>query len=136
MSKYTAFVLIIALRLIFHPSHATTTPAFSNPAVQTSHVSIFPASLISFNGTVLNNKVTLSWAVSENESADLFEIEKSTDGKIFTMTALVFGSDKPATASYQFYEKAGNQRVLYRIKLINKDKKAEYSPVVEINPNA
>ncbi|MBK8300124.1 MAG: hypothetical protein IPK90_06660 [Chitinophagaceae bacterium] len=51
------------------------------------------------------------------------------------MAALVFGTDKSDTDKYQFYEKAGSQRVLYRIKLINKDRKTEYSTVVEINPN-
>lgn len=51
------------------------------------------------------------------------------------MAALVFGTDKTETDNYQFYEKAGNQKVLYRIKLINKNLKAEYSTVVEVNPN-
>ena len=73
--------------------------------------------------------------VSENETANLFEIEKSADGKIFSMIGLVFGSEKPDTDNYEFYEKAGNQKLMYRIKLVNKDRQTEYSPVVEINPS-
>ena len=77
----------------------------------------------------------MNWEVGDNETADQFEVEKSTDGKNYIMAALVFGTDKSETDKYQFYEKAGSQRVLYRIKLINKDRKTEYSTVVEINPN-
>ncbi len=136
MSKYIALFVILALRMIFHPSHAETPIApFAKPSPRpVASVSFKPASVVSFQGTVMNNKVTLNWVVNENETADLFEIEKSIDGKTFTMAALVFGTDKPTTDNYQFYEKAGNQKVMYRIKLINKNKKAEYSTVVEISP--
>lgn len=74
--------------------------------------------------------------IGDNETAYCFEVEKSTDGKNFSMAALVFGTDKPADDNYEFYEKAGNPKTVYRIKLINKDKKAEYSPIVQINPAA
>jgi len=50
------------------------------------------------------------------------------------MAGLVFGTDKPETDTYQFYEKTNNKKVSYRIKLINKDKKIAYSAVVRINP--
>jgi len=138
MSKYTAFVIIIALRLVYHPSPSASiiAPFAAAHNQTTAPFSLLSATITSFQGTLSENNVRLRWAVSENETADQFEIEKSVDGKHFTMTALVFGTDKPATASYQFYEKVGNQKVLYRIKLINKNKQAEYSGVVEINPKA
>jgi len=93
-----------------------------------------PAKLISFDGNIRNHKVILNWVVDENETADKFEVEKSTDGKSFFMAALVFGTDKSNKGNYQFYEKAGNHKVLYRIKVINKNRQTEYSSVVEINP--
>ncbi len=74
--------------------------------------------------------------IGDNETAYCFEVEKSTDGKNFSMAALVFGTDKQDADNYEFYEKAGNPKTVYRIKLINKDKKAEYSPIVQINPAA
>jgi len=80
-----------------------------------------PAKLISFKGSINKNKVILQWAVKENETADQFVVEKSVDGKNFAMAALVFGSDKPETENYEFYEKANNKKVSYRIKLINKN---------------
>ena len=94
-----------------------------------------PAKVVSVKARIVNNRIVLDWVVGENETADQFEVEKSTDGKNFSMAALVFGTDMPSTGNYQFYEKAGNHKVSYRIKLINKNKQAEYSAVVEVGPN-
>ena len=137
MIKYTAFVIIVALRIMYQPSPAQNyIPPFASPSpTSTSSSSVSPAKLISIDVSLNNNKFILNWKVSENETADQFEVEKSTDGKNFIVTALVFGTDKKDTDQYQFYEKAGSEKVLYRIKLINKNRKTEYSTVVEINPN-
>jgi|CXWL01.1.fsa_nt_gi hypothetical protein len=137
MIKFTAFVIIVGLRIMYQPSNAQAEIApFSSPSpLPSSSIYFVPAKLISVNGSINNNKVILNWEVGENETADQFEVEKSTDGKNFYMAALVFGTDKPANDKYQFYEKKGNKKVLYRIKLINKNRLTEYSAVVEINPN-
>lgn len=137
MTKYTAFVIIVALRIMYHPSDAQTEIApFTSPSpLPASTISITPAKLLNVNGSIIQNKVVLNWEVGENETVDQFEVERSTDGKNFSLAALVFGTDKPATDKYQFYEKAGNQRVLYRIKLINKNRLTEYSAVIEVNSN-
>lgn len=136
MTKFTAFVIIVALRIIYHPSDAQTDIApFASPSPLPSTLSVNPAKVISIDGSISNQKVILNWEVSENETADQFEVEKSTDGKNFSMAALVFGTDKSETCKYQFYEKAGKQKTVYRIKLINKNKQTEYSEVIEINPN-
>ena len=135
MTKYPALIIILALRLIYQPSHAQPgISPFASPSPLPT-VAASPAKVISVNGSVRNHKVLLQWVVGENETAEQFEVEKSTDGISFTMAALVFGTDKADTGTYEFYEKAGPQKVLYRIKLINKNKKTEYSPVIEINPD-
>ena len=138
MTKFTAFVFLVALRIVYHPSNAQNEIApFASPSLRSAFtISISPATLISVNGTVSNNKVILNWVVGANETADKFEVEKSTDGKTFTMAALVFGTDKTETDNYMFYEKVSKQKVLYRIKMINKNQHAEYSSVIEINPGA
>lgn len=136
MTKYIAFIIIIALRIAYNPASAQKEAVpFASPAPLPATTNTVPARLISIDGSISNNKVVLNWVVGGNETADRFEVEKSSDGKNFTMAALVFGTDLPDTGKYQFYEKAGNQKVSYRIKLINKDKQTEYSAVVEINPN-
>lgn len=130
MSKYPAFLIVFALRLFYQPSNAQSEiPPFS------SQPAIHPAKLVSFEGIVSGKNIILTWVVEENESVEFFEVEKSRNGITFEMTGLVFGTDKASDVNYRFYEKAGNQKIKYRIKLVNKDKKTEYSPVVEINPH-
>ncbi len=135
----TIFTLLISitLGLTQKPIYAApvSTP-FNKPSTVSFHVidTAQPAKVISLNGSVNSNKIILQWMVAENESADQFEVEKSSDGKNFHMAALVFGTDKAETGQYQFYEKANKSKVSYRIKLINKDRQAAYSDVIEIAP--
>jgi hypothetical protein len=91
-----------------------------------------PSRLVSFNGNLANNKVILNWVIAENQAADKFEIEKSTDGKTFSLAALVFGTDEAATANYQFYEKAGTKKTYYRLKIVDKNNSVSYSNVLTI----
>jgi hypothetical protein len=138
MIRNIAFIVLITLRVFYQPSNAKENfVPFANPSpAPPPTTSALSAKVISFNGNVNNNKVLLHWIVSENENAVLFEVEKSTDGKNFMMIALVFGSDKTETDNYEFYEKAGKKKAVYRIKIVNKDKVIEFSPVIEIDPKA
>lgn len=138
MTKFIVLVALVLFRIFYHPSPANGAPSsFSNPVSVAENIALkAEARVISASANLMGNKIMIYWAVSENESADMFEIEKSTDGKNFKMAALVFGTDKPDTDNYQFYEKAGNQKWVYRIKLINKDKSAEYSPLFSPGPDA
>lgn len=83
-----------------------------------------------FNAIAANNRVTLNWAVGNNNGMDRFEIEKSTDGKTFSMIALVFGSELAESADYEFFEKLKKTKPYYRVKVIYKDNRTEYSSVV------
>lgn len=135
MTKYSAFVIILAMRIFYHPGKAENSfPPFTSPSIVQAVSTITPAKLLSVKGSIIKNKVELNWTVGENETADQFAVEKSTDGKTFTVTALVFSSEKTETVSYQYFDKAGKHKTLYRIKLINKNKETEYSPIVEVNP--
>jgi len=130
MTKFTAFVILVALRLIYQPSYAA--PGMASFASPSSVISYPPAKLISFKGSLNKDKVLLHWVVGENETADQFEVEKSIDGKTFEIAALVFGTDKPDIDNYRFYEKNNGNKVFYRIKLINKNNLIEYSNIVVI----
>lgn len=137
MIKYSLFFTLLALRLFYQPSNAQQTIApFASPTyAYTSTVKNLP-SVINFNGNITNNRVLLQWQVNENEAADQFEIEKSTDGKNFSLAALVFGTDKPETDNYWFYEKAKQKKFYYRVKMITKSKNSSYSSIIEIKPNS
>jgi hypothetical protein len=77
-----------------------------------------------------DSRVFLNWAVSANEQTDQFEIERSTDGKHFTIAALFFGSDKRGADHYEFFEKKRTHTTYYRVRIIRKDHSADYSPVI------
>ena len=128
MIKTAALIILLTARLFYQPAEEKDIVApFTSPAAFT-----IPARISALHATLRNDKVVLEWTVDSNESADMFEVEKSSDGKDFKTAALVFGTDIPATASYSFFEKARSSKEKYRIKIVNKDKTAEYSPVVEV----
>jgi len=135
MIKTSALIILLALRLYYQPSAVQQDiPAFSSQQKAIAAASNNPVTLISVSGFTKNNKTVLEWVVGDNQTADLFEVEKSNDGKEYKLAAIVFGSDLPEKASYSFFEKAGSKKQLYRVKLVSKNKNATYSPVVEITP--
>lgn len=94
------------------------------------------AKVANIEATISGNKIIVYWKVEENQAADLFELEKSTDGKNFIMAALIFGTDKQESDNYEFYEKTmSGHSISYRIKLINKNGTAQYSQTVQAKNN-
>ena len=93
-----------------------------------------PVKVISFQGNRTNNKVSMQWVITENETAEQFEVERSVDGKNFSTAALVFGTDKAQTETYMFYEKNISKKVSYRIKCIDKNQTVTYSDILVIDP--
>jgi hypothetical protein len=80
-----------------------------------------PVQLISFNGSLVNNKVQLKWFVAENELGDRFEIEKSADGRNFSTIGYVLPLSKNGTQDYLFNEGIElNGAGYYRLKIVNK----------------
>lgn len=131
MIKFLTFAALVVLRIMYHPAVPPAPAPFAMPSSSIQP----PAQLVCFNATIRHHQVLLNWVVKENQTADQFEIEKSTDGTHFSMAALVFGSDSPETGNYQFFEKAGHKKVLYRIKIIDKNQHTEYSGVIEVDPS-
>jgi len=89
-----------------------------------------PVKLISFQGNMNNSKVSLSWSVAENESDDRFEIEKSSDGKTFEITAIVTATNKYGAESYSYSEIVNTERVYYRLKMFDKNQVINYSKIL------
>lgn len=87
-------------------------------------------SFTELKAAVEKQKVLLNWTVADNQAINLFEIEKSTDGRHFTVAALVFGTDKPAEDQYLFFEKSTGEKVTYRVRMISKSNKVIYSAPV------
>lgn len=134
MIKTAALLVIIALRLAYQSSQAQLHPVpfASQSSTINNHNGILPLQFIGVKAIKINNKIILNWIISKNQDAWCFEVEKSADGNNFKTAALVFGTDNDGTGKYEYFEKAGKRNMIYRIKLVSKDNKEEYSSPVEI----
>jgi hypothetical protein len=102
----------------------------ANPFTSTTTIAAVP-NIVDLKAVMKNQKIQLNWKTEENQSVNLFEVEKSTDGKNFSLAALVFGTDKASAEEYLYFEKNTGKKTVYRVKIISKDKQVYYSaPVV------
>ncbi|MDQ6608869.1 MAG: T9SS type A sorting domain-containing protein [Bacteroidota bacterium] len=90
-----------------------------------------PIKLTSFQGLLSSDKAQLEWSVTSNETGDLFEVEKSSDGKSFKTVAIVAASQKQGAESYS-YKEAAQSIAYYRLKIVNIDRTITYSKVIFI----
>jgi hypothetical protein len=91
---------------------------------------LLPLKLINFTGTLQNQNVLLQWQTAEEINTDHFEVEKSIDGKNFTLLTIVkaagTGNNNYNTADAQ--PQIGNN--YYRLKSVNDDGSFSYSNIV------
>jgi hypothetical protein len=114
-------------------AYSTSLSAQNNStAITTSSTLAVPSTAIvnQLNCTIKNDRAILTWIIDNNQFANQVEVESGTDGKNFTMAALVFGTDKKDTDNYYFYEKPKKGKIFYRLKIINKDSSVQYSAIV------
>lgn len=126
MIKFAAFVVLVSVRIMYQPTPSA--PAFANPSV----IAEQKPEITGFKGHVINDKVILQWAASENASVNLFEVEKSSDGKNFKTAGIVFGTDEARNNSYEFFVRKNKPQYCYRLKMVDKDKQSSYSSIVVI----
>ncbi|RYZ30664.1 MAG: T9SS type A sorting domain-containing protein [Chitinophagaceae bacterium] len=87
-----------------------------------------PVELKQFSGTAGADKVYLNWIVSSNETGNLFELEKSTDGAGFKTQALILTTNKQGEEVYSFTDaKSTSDRIYYRLKMVSQDGVISYS---------
>lgn len=101
-------------------------------AITNPFAKLLPVHLMSFQGNLdKNNKVTLNWTVADNETANSFEVQRSTNGKDFSTVAIVFASEKIGTEKYMYYETITNtDKVMYRLKMIDNGRDIDYSRIL------
>jgi hypothetical protein len=107
---------------------------FSQFTIAGNTQNVLPLTLLSFDGAFMNNIIVLKWKTANEINTDYFGIEKSIDGYAFReigkVNAVSFSSSE---YNYGFNEKnipAG--KYYYRLKIVDKDGKFSYSPIVSI----
>ena len=110
----------------------TPSGCFDQVTAVSNSLSPLPVHLISFQGNMNKyNKVTLQWKVADNETVDRFEVQRSTNGSVFTTIGLVFASEKMGTENYMFYETVTTtEKVMYRLRMIDKQQDIDFSKIL------
>jgi len=117
-------------------------PLYLAPAAVTSATTlgVLPVKLISWEATPSNGKVRLQWKTSAEINASHFIVERSHDGTNFSAVATVNATgNSQAEVNYNSEDNAPLQgKSYYRLKIVDKDARTEYSAVrivlVSTNP--
>lgn len=97
---------------------------------------LLPVELVEFNGVYQSNWVHLNWRTASEVNNEKFEIEESTDGRLYNKIGEVTGNGTTYERSdYSFSTiSVSNQSLLYyRLKQIDFDGKFEYSHAISVD---
>jgi hypothetical protein len=126
---YPGTVITFTYRLTdngFSPMMSNIATVTINLVIQTT----LDVELTSFQGNLNNKKVTLLWTVGDNETAQSFEVERSTDGKNFTSAAFVFSTSKSGNESYQYTETNEAAKSFYRLRMTDRSGEVTTSKIL------
>jgi uncharacterized protein (DUF1501 family) len=97
------------------------------------NAAVLPVAGIELKANWEGDLVKITFDVFENEMYDTFEIERSTDARIFTPNKIMIGTNSTNLSSYQYSEdRIRANDVFYRIKGITKMSKTVYSNIVRL----
>ncbi|MGI4740746.1 MAG: T9SS type A sorting domain-containing protein [Janthinobacterium lividum] len=103
-----------------------------------SSASPLPVTLTDFTAQLLGETVTLAWNTASEANTDRFEVERSTDGVAFTRLGTVAAHGTSTTAQAYTQRDAtlptGVPILYYRLRIVDHDKSAVYSPVRIVAP--
>jgi hypothetical protein len=97
---------------------------------------VLPLHLLSFSARKNNNGVWVQWKTTGEEYTDLFQIERSYDGRLFTIAGNVASQNKPGNHAYSFYDADANGLhtvVYYRLKMVDIDGRFTHSSIASVS---
>ena len=96
---------------------------------------ILPVTLARFDGTLLDNSVSLSWTTVSETNSSYFDIERSTDAKEFiNLTRVEAKGSSNGTLYYHFVDKHPLQGInYYRLRAVDIDGSSESSRIIAVN---
>ncbi|MFB9865383.1 T9SS type A sorting domain-containing protein [Rufibacter immobilis] len=101
-------------------------------------VTPLPVTMISFTAKVQKDGVQLEWATAAEKNNDFFSVERSTDGKNFSVVGQVKGGgNSNVLLNYGFLDnKSVSGTSYYRLKQVDFDGKFEYSKIIAVQTKA
>ncbi len=99
---------------------------------QIANATTLPVNLLSFQATLKDKNASLNWITANHFNFSHFVVEKSTDARTFTETAVLFTEATTSTAesSYKYKDNLQNSTakiVYYRLKMVDNDGTIAYS---------
>ena len=111
-------------------------PLYLAPAATTSFTTSgpLPVKLTGWKGSRKDNKVQLQWTTQTEVNSSHFIIERSTDGNSFSVVATINAKgDSQLPINYSWEDATPLPgKCYYRLKMVDKDGRFEYSPVLTI----
>lgn len=127
------FITLLCVSLIsFGITAQAGTPALANLSTNP-----FPVKYISFSGSISQKYVLLSWTTEEVKNSTHCEIERSFDGKNFSVIGLSLdGFENGSKKEYAFKDLSPNLKhdavAYYRLKQVGLDGTFIYSNVIAV----
>lgn len=113
-------------------------PGFVNNGCASPPFEMLPVTLEGFTAGIRNGEVQLSWSTATELNASHFEILKSTDGINYsTIGAVSATGNSNSVIRYSYADKnAEENRIYYRLKMVDLDGSSELSKIISIRANA
>ena len=108
---------------------------FSEFAIGIADPTVMPVTLVSFKADKVSTGVKLTWLTASEKNSAYFEIEKSTDGQLFTTLGRVNAAGNSSESKYYSLTDfiPANGANYYRLKQVDLDGKTDLSDPVSIN---
>ena len=112
------------------------TPSVASPSLIINGIvapgNPLPLQLLSFKGKTENNANRIDWTTTRESNVSRFELERSTNGQNFTQVAELDakGNEISGNNQYSYTDNEAGATAYYRLKMIDKDAKFNYSTIV------
>ncbi len=104
----------------------------NSPFAVSSAVTL-PVELSMFRGELIECQVQLSWRSETEEAFSHYELEKSSDGRVFEMIEMIEGSGElTLSQTYQYLDESTFAKNYYRLRMVDLDGSITYSEVLFI----
>jgi hypothetical protein len=97
-----------------------------------------PLHLLNFTAQLLNQTVRLNWQTTQEVNTSHFEVERSGTASVYAKLGTVAAvHNSVGTESYTFADQNANPGLnVYRLKMVDKDGRSRYSPLVSVKLDA
>jgi hypothetical protein len=97
---------------------------------------VVPVKLTYFNGYKAGNQVALVWESAQEINVSHYEVEQQSDAGIWVSKTSVIATGGNTATRYTYNDlplPVKNNYAVYRLKMVDRDGKISYSPVIRIN---